>query len=495
MSTHKHRHAVVLPVFLCLVLTQAGMIRSEVRADLTAQVATAAVSDAVRLVPEGRAVIRDGVRPLIEQGTVLVYGSRVVRAHVGIAELLTVHGGYFVSRQGTSVTVAAIVSPVLVRLPGQVLVVPAGSQLRLRGDSGIGAETLGQSLQPVPHEFLERRRLVITQALAASDSQMQSITDPSWRETSAMSFLQLPAARERVQADLQERERMDWLRSVESITPDQLGVVLQDHTLLPDESARIEVLRRTAHRPTLGSLVLQTVPEDVQWLAYVHPELQKSAWLAYQDVAAPAIPMPVLLQFPVTDTDEKPAGEAIVRVFGRAVLSLDPEDQSRVLMAMEPFVTQARAHGLSERLSWYAEALAPIDSAAVSPSAQSVLAALKDWDAPVLPPEPVDPVVQHSSVASTAVVPTSFNAVEAETALRNLLQEAGAIFTTQTTLQARAPEQIVVQGIVFARGQNHNVYTLRYDSTTQMIYDIVQDGTALPYPMPLPAFAAWARGE
>jgi hypothetical protein len=499
--THKHRHAVVLPAFLCVLALQVSLLGSELRATSLHAAEAATQYGSVQILPEGKIAIAPGDVPSLEQGNVLVYGSLAVRLKVDQAVLTAFHGGYFVSAQGTATTIAAISTPVLVQVGGQSLFVPEHMQIRLPSDlSDLTVASFVSALQPVPRDFSQRRALVITQAIDTPEakSNLQTETAQS-RFGTGLAWMQLPAARERAAAETEAKKRIELIQRAENITPAELFNLITEIQAEPDGSTEerlLELLLRTASRPTLGSLVLQALSQDdIRLLGYVHPLLRPSAWVPGTDT----VPLPVLMQFSLQDLAQDSAGQAVVEAFAASVVQLDPEDQSQVLTAMQPFVHTAREQGLSERLRWYANAFEPIDSTLLTPQAGTILESLRNWEQLIVPAVAKSTSSASSSVisksSSSVQVSTPFDSVAAEEQLKDQLQEAGALFTTKTSIVARDAAHVQVQGLLFAQGSGHHAYTFTYDSVSKEVKDITQDGTLMPYPMLLSDFTRWARGE
>ncbi len=500
--THKHRHAVVLPAFLCVLAVQVSLLGNELKATSLHAAEAATQYGSVQILPEGKLAIAPGDVPTLEQGNVLVYGPLAVRLRTAQAELTAFHGGYFVSAQGTATTIAAISTPVLVQVSGQSLLVPANMQIRLPSDvSDLTIASFVSSLQPVPRDFSQRRAIVIAQAIDAPEAKFDLPAESThgWLHT-GLQWMQLPAARDRAVAEANAQKRAVLVQRAENITPAELSDLITTIQAESDNSTEerlLELLLRTASRPTLGSQVLRALPhEDIRQLSYVHPLLRPSAWVVD---ASQTVPLAILMQFALQDLGQESAGEIVIEAFGANVVQLDPEDQSEVLTAMQPFVHTAREQGLSERLRWYAEALKSIDRGVLTPQAQTILESLRNWEQQIVPAAASSSSAAKSVVSSkssaTSQAITPFDSVAAEEQLKDQLQEAGALFTTKTSIVARDAQHVQVQGLLFAQGSGHHTYTFTYDSVSKEVKDITQDSTLMPYPMPLNDFTRWARGE
>lgn len=462
----RHRHLLVAPIFaLALVLSVAqrpetgmgsvlsggaAIARGEVFADEDLLVA---LPDGVRgSLKAGGSMVVGRRAALLKQGSVLLAADGPIALRVGEATTVRgVAGAFVVIAEGSSLTVAALTTPVLVEWRDQRVIVPIGTQWRssealqgLRGDIAAWARARAVTLLP---ESYVREQIDLAASLAPPDA----------------------PARGALLAELAGDPEPDagdpdaWL--LHSFHPQLRAAVwtLPDPLGIPRSTSALRLLRFASS--DLSPKPLPSVLVD-RWRGAV------AAFLA---------------------TEEKPAAflEELVRA-------------SRVpLRALAARGHPQRAHRIAEALISavrpYAAGLPPAGLAAFTDLRRFDASLLQgSVDASVALPAPTEKsagvaVVPSAPGASSSSSAAALSAAEIEQRAYALLRDAGAVFTVHTKIEAAGPALASVQGLVFGGKSGDRSFDFTLDLAREEVRGIAVGGRGVPFPMPFADFIAWAR--
>lgn len=524
----RHRHFVILPVFLGLLglsLLSAFFGTSALTASVTQNRDIVSLSGGMQLIAgEGSAVDTSGAVPTIREGSVLVRSAGIAQVHTALCDVLGLASTFHVVAGHDTVTVSAITTPVLVSVEGRRALVPTGMQLQVTGDLpgialGYVAWRSKRVAAPLPEHFLRDQLLAFRDVPEAESALPPSVAkfppdDPT------LPSVQFPAT--------QERAREEWRTEV-------LGV-LRSRIDQDDASGARAMLEHPAFRPafadaqSLSTLVTLAgrAPEgaaglkplllaflsdrhDLWLLAAVHPAFSAAAW----SMGIPALSPEegALLAFGLPEADRRSEGLSPVVVqwwedfvTARIAGEQDPRSLVEPLLTAElPLIEEHQKSGAPERAQVLAHALLafaePVVTALPKILQKSLAAAeaLTDQTFTVFPASnssfSVSSVAaKESSSSSSAAALRPIAAEERVAAIEQALSEAGALFTIQAKITSLDDGQSVhVSGILFSSSQVDRAYEFDVDVGDNQVSHIVQDGKEMPYPMALEAFLEWVR--
>ncbi len=480
---HKHRHFLAAPLFaLSLLVTVAGVSVTS-RAQVTSETGTVALGDITAVHADKTFTLPRGVRGLLRedgvlhddgdvlslrQGTLLVASEAMTEVQIDDVFLSAFHGGFLVTRNGTTFSVHALTSPVLIARGSFRLIIPAGMQ---------GSWAAAGKL---PSQF-------DLAATLADRQRLQMIPEGSLRdELNALAAL--PPS-----PSLQPGDTS----SVPELSTEALSILLAD----------------TAERPSASQELLQYLRDDDLWLLLsFHHNYQAAAWETSGSLGISADARVLRwLQLPSSDV----GGDAVT------ALAMDrwTEQTEKYVNSLiepqsflEPLLQSLRGHrafaeqrGFPERLERMAHALHTVIEPfkdRLSNDAKSLYAGWQELDAiaPYTEPAPLPaPVIEPARPAKLAegersgeIIPEPFDATAVEARAKQMLLDAGALFTTQTVLHAESADKVTVQHLLFASADGEHQYECVLDLTARQLKSIHRDGQLMPYPLSVEGFGAWA---
>lgn len=533
----RHRHFLGIPVFLFFLGT--AMFWDAGNASLlpdTSDATTAPAAGAISarggdeefslprgiygLLQEDGMLEDDGVELSIRDGAALFASDGMARVRMGDVIVSGFHGGFLASNAGSRLSIFALTAPVLLQRDEFRLIIPAGMRgewaaglipgafsPQIAADAGAGLSVLNTSVMRDELQRLSRLR---------PTPPLQVAGDASFR----MPWLPLvfPAAEERM------RLRGDGARLSRLLEALRSGDQAKARTQLEDEGVRRLVrsddlpsgvfqalLASSAGLPSISRDILAETRDGDLWvLASFHPDFAAAAWEA---PVSPAIPRPLrllrLLQLPSSDTGPAAPERAVARWTAQLKDELDaaaPAGRAgfmhALLTTMRDYMAFAEVGGFPERTGRYAASLRQIigryapeltreDYDLYAPwEAADVIAPYIEPPTPAAPvPSAVNPAVSESTKTAQEA---SFDADAAEARAKQFLHDAGALFTTQTSVRAESAGRVAVQNIIFASADGDRAYDFIFDQEKNEALDIRREKELLPYPMRLEAFAKWA---
>ncbi len=501
--SRKHRHFLAAPLFaLSLLVTIAGVSGAH-RAQVTQETVavgeiTAVRADKTFTLPRGlRGLLRedgvlhdDGGVLSLRQGTVLVASDGMTTVQIGDVFLSAFHGGFLATFNGTKFSVHALTSPVLLERGAFRLIIPAGmqgswtaaEQLPSGSDvTGIAAER--ERLQMIPEGTL-RDELSVLAALPPAPL-------PHSPEDLRMS-LQFGDATS-LRALLRQRAMQTALQSPE-LSTEVLSTLFAD----------------TADLPSASQELLQYLRDDRLWLLLsFHRSYRAAAWENSGAIGISADARVLRwLQLPSSDVGGNAVSALAVERWAQQVgkyaesLSQPQDFLEPLLRSLRGYRAFAEQRGFPERLQRIAHALRAVIepfNGRLSDDAKNLYAEWQELDniEPYTEPAPLPPPVIEAAVPVPvpAPVPGPFDAAAVEAGARQMLLDAGALFTTQTVLHAESATQVTVQHLLFATGDGEHRYDAVLDLTARQLRSIRRDGQLMPYSPGLDAFGAWAGGQ
>ena len=525
-----HRHFVVFPVFLCLLMLPFMLAGVEGRHSASVQGADIQASSSGNqsfAEPDGtygflfagaHGQTGTGGALLLTQGAVLAAGEGITRIATGRVQLTGFHGAMHVTADTQALTVAALSTPVLFHAGSFVSVVPQGMQQRfdlsalpsaLSPDATVSAL---HSALPLPQEFTAEQ-LGRLQSNAAPTDIFASSPLPV-----ALGFLQLPLPHARMEdafAFAQASRIGQALRAGDdSVLRDALSDTGMLATLSRFADGRAMILRLLAagvSRPAVVRNLLPFVQDpDLRVLAFFQQDLRPAAWLHVDDSRMSAMRPFVLLAFPMTDllSDGAPAAAVARWETAAATVAQAAPDQiffSSLLRILADARKVAEQNGYPERLQRYAQAVKNIaqDVSLLSDDEKSAVAswqpylslgnAVRTDPVPAASSDAIPVATPPSSAASSAATMAPADAQSGEASIHDFLSQHGALFTTKTVIRAISSAAVSVQSIVFASGDGDHSFDFIIDPASKQMSAIVRDGADLPLSLGFDVFTAWVR--
>lgn len=532
----RHRHFVAAPLFALLLLTSMTGAVSSAGTPLRALV-DAAAEDQPFFLDDGQfGVVRSGgtlIDGHLMEGSAIVSSFGLIMMDVGGVHVEGFRGSIHVSLQGTSLTVAALTTPALVRFGELALVVPAGLQGQWRPEelpassSAMWIAEQLRALRPVPPDFItavEQELDSLSAPLPVAESA------PSLLVSLTASVLQFPAARNRNK----EAATLTLAARLHAALLDGNEVEVQ--SIVSDPASLEQLSEASLGRSLFAELVsafleaqkspfplllsAEDADADLILLLSLHPSARITAWTLPMSSAQEQEALRLLALLP-SDIHVTPV-EDFVRNRWQLVseASLPADDPAPFLAALfhaaEPFADYAEQRQYPDRLQKNAAALVAFAEPHLAALPASLQEDVAQWRerAMLLGEEPTAKVIAASTdigddqegealqgaqpvqteAASSSAEPLPADPQIADT-LRAMLQEAGALFTTETIVDAVSGGTLEVRGILFDSAEGEHTYDFAFSVAEKQVQSIVRDGKPLPFPMEWERFIAWVRGK
>lgn len=527
--SHTHRHIVAVPLFALalvgvLMLGQGsslfartdGVPYERIETSKEDHQITLPSSDTQVLVFRGAFFELWNARPVLRDGSILVASKGLSEIYADRAVVKGINGAFHLTMKQGQLTVAALTTPVSVRMGQQSIAIPTGFQwtspvTELAGRTE-GWEKWLSDRKPVasPRKFVRDMSKKAEGMVAPAESFVAPRTASLW-----VSPLQFPAAQKR--AALQWAT--DMAATLQSLAARGDAANLQALLLRPD----VQKVVVQASSPVLGASLmgLTDVPairseaiallhedSDVFMLSALHPALRSAAW-----TNAPAIDAEVdsdilrLALLPLSDTGEDPLSSILLQQweqeFQGALAQM--EDKGAFLAAYMPMIAKAARGfaeaGYPERAQHYHAFLLSLGATyhdALPAETQALLDLLGRQDltalmAPLAPPETANAAAPVVVVKPQAIAPEVAERLKVDA--REKLRLAGAVFSMQTSFTAVSPTSVKVSDILFSDGTVDRTLTFVWDASKNEVRDISTGGKVLPFPLAFADFVAWATGE
>jgi hypothetical protein len=525
---HTHRHIVAFPLFALAIMgvlflgqgmTVAGSLdpTGYERVDATKEdrLVTLPSSDTRVLVFKGAFFELWNTRPVLRDGSVLAGSQGLSEIYADRAVVKGINGAFHMTMKNGTLTVAAITTPVSIRVGQQSIAVPAGYLWSSpAGDVAGRSEGWEKWLNdrkatPAPRKFI-REMAEKWGKLPESDGTLKpGDSGQFW------SFpLQFAAAKERAM----ERWSENILSTLGALS--RAGDTAQFNALLgrsdvqqaiagqPDSSALGASLIGDTSVPAIRAEAMPLLHDDNDAFtaAALHPALRSASW-----TQAPAVNAQVdsdvlrLTNLPLTDTGEEPIPDILLAQWEqefRSAMDQLGDGKAEFLAAYLPVVhavsSKFAEKGYPERAQHYRDFILSLGATyrdQLLPETQMFLDAVAHADiADVALPAPM-------ASASTMATPKKAETIPPEVAeklrvsAREKMTRAGAVFSLQTAFTPISPTTVRVTDIVFATPTMDRTLTFLWDMSKDEIHDITTGGKTLPFPLTFDQFGKWARGE
>ena len=524
-----HRHIVAFPLFALGIL--AVMFLGKATTTLASVDATpyervdAAKADHVITLPNSdtRVLVFRGAffelwnaRPILRDGSILAGSNGLTEIYADRVVVKGINGAFHVSMKNGVLTVAAITTPVSVRMGQQSVAVPTGYQWQSPAGDLAGRESGWQQWLADRKPVASPRKFVrdMAEKWAAIPSEDTSIEAGDSGAFWALPF-KFSAAKERafarwsegILANLGVLTRSGDTASLEAMLKrsDVQELIAQDSSM----SALGATLLGSTEVPAIRADVIPMLHDDSDafMLSALHPALRSVAWTHAPDVNVKLdSDLLRLVMLPLTDTGEEPISEILLSQWEeefRGAMDQLKDDKGAFLAAYMPVLAEVSRNfaetGYPERAQHYRNFILSLGETyhdQLSAETQMFLDALLHQDiadiktpalqdtpeqpsAPVQKPEPIPPEVGEK-LRSEA---------------REKMRQAGAVFSTQTAFTPVSPTSVRVTDIIFATSTTDRNLTFVWDMSKDEIRDITTSGKILPFPLTFAQFQTWATGQ
>lgn len=503
----KHRHFLGVPVFLLLVGMALTSPSDGLWGEVTSSTPPAAAGEITArggdkefslthgiygVLHEDGVLSDDGVRLSLDDGTALMASDGMITLRAGDSLLSGFHGAFLATRSADRVSVWALTAPVLLVRDEFRLVVPQG----MHGSFAINALPSTFSLTAAAES---RSTLQVIDAGAARD-QLQVLARLAPVVLPVDTLSPLHALRIAVQSG--DRAAAHALLQQAELQNLLLGGLPAEIITAPLSAAEA--------MPSIAQELLQSLTDENLWLlASLHPAYRDAAWETSGPAKMPLQPRLLRwLELPSSAVTEGLSQRVVDRwqeQVHKYLLTRDDADVAEflhaLLLTLSDYRTFAEDNGFPERLTRIAGALTalvdPLRDLLPTAEDEELYARWSDIgtippysDPPPSPnsePEPVPVELQEEPAAEAPFDPA---VVQAQA--KQMLLGAGALFTTQTVLQATTATQVTVSGLLFASEDGEHTYDAVLDLPASQMSAIHRDGELLPYALSLEAFGKWA---
>ncbi len=536
-----------LPLFTVLLLSTSFWVtfsyRTGAQLPESGSGATTADSGAIDLGHGARALLSEGaildtstLPAILQEGSVLVTGEGIIEVAAGSAVLRGMNGAFSLTVNGSTVSVAALTSPVFVTIGDASMIVPAGLQWDSpeilpgvgTGSGGYGPFFSTRVLSSLPKYFITEKMTALAD-LSANDASLPlpqaELDQPGW-----LSLFLLPAAAEKSKEELAE-EALGALRF--RLEHDDSGgalALLEDpdfSSVFTLERARDVFAILLARLPVSSLLRIELLSRvsaersDLWQLAALHPKLRSTAWV----IATPAMDAEVqavfLLTLPQSNIHPQILPSLAMKRWedATAVFLQESTNPTAFFTSLSdvllPLVQWSLAQGYPERartLSVSLTALAEPYGALLSSATTAALTQADTLTAQNVVLDLSAPVSSGNGASSVAAgngdegdpfgVAEEGETVQGSTSLDmsvvaqrayGVFASNGGLFSLETKIVALDAQRARVTGLYISGTLNDHVYDFTYDVESQIVSDIVMDGTKLPNAIVLNAFLGWAK--
>jgi hypothetical protein len=167
--------------------------------------------------------------------------------------------------------------------------------------------------------------------------------------------------------------------------------------------------------------------------------------------------------------------------------------RSALLGTLAPAVIELDEQGYPDRSRLYADAVRSFVSGAddLTAAERESINALAHLGTLSLPGE--ETVIEDDGIEEAPDVP-ALSPEQTEALAIRMLEEAGALFTVNTTVVASAANTARVTSIVFSSPDRDRTFDFQLDVVQREIEAIREGDQVYPYSMPFERFVGWVRG-
>ena len=522
-NTHRHRHFVALPAFLLLVSISfadsdgdVSRVISSMTSSFSSTEDSAFPAGTYGEVIEGDLLVDNGL--VLTSGVVRLGSHSQMTLSIDSLTLTVFDGGLYAAKTNDSVTIAAITSPVFVTHGDQRVVIPVGMQWSFSGDS-IDPLTAGfkdwmqaRKLSPLPSYFLEEQIIALHLVEQRTEEDLPALRSYLPVDALSVDTLLLP-----VSLATEQKERVGHV----------LGVVRSaiegnDTVYLAELSQNEEVslaMQSPRGRTMLGTLLsqrelntamkmevlLRIADTEAMWsVTSFHPEYRDIAWsLIGPDVSIESQLVRAFL-FPFSLFSAEEVSDFVLDRYRVTILGMVQSvgDNSlfvdNMLDAHLTLIDRLETKGYPRRAAHMSDTLvALIDS--MESQTESMVRALEYLslssaiDITPLPERRIVDASPETKEEPEPVVPdVVYTALEVEAMAQALLQDSGALFTTQTGIAAYADNKARVSGIYFSAPLEDRKVAFTLDVYTKIVSAIEINGQKdFPYEPSFEGFVEW----
>lgn len=508
-----HRHVLLAPAFLVMVSLMFG--RATMHAPVGALPSSAAaggvssgvdIGNGAIMIPSADATYGVDREVDLHAGSVLVTSDGLATVRFSSSGSLSGwNGGFFALRDERALTVAAITTPVVVRMGSGVLLLPVGMQWSLplaSVPSSTGADLTaflhGILPGPLPRSFVEEQRKKLAALHPASVDGAPAAPVTLAGVLSGTAVIVDPAEEEHA------ARVATLVRTVTDGADDEALALLQSHPDVVQGADGQRLLARLLAANlsiALRSALLDAVTDaDMQLLLAVHPVRRFEGLLFFDGASADR--RALLLSLPIVDTQSEPLPEFLLTRFAEELVPAVEQAQDRsaeltaLLAAIERGVREQRSRQFVHRMAVYAhaaQALVERFEATATLEQRALLASITQL---AKPPIPVLPKAEVYEAQSSSVAPlTAVQTQELQTAVRAMLVAKGALFTKRTELRAVSHDAVHVSGVAFATPNGDELFSFTVDPQTAVLSSIVRDGKESSFPVSLEKFLEWISAQ
>ncbi len=489
----RHRLFLVLPLFAVVALAGIWHGQATSEAPVSAAIIT---QDAQGQVEVGASQLRTG--------SYTVAGTSLIQVAAADLRLQGWNGAFHsdISENG-AVSIAALTTPVLISRAEAQWLVPVGMQLTIQpgqSDDSLSAWVKTRRPLRLPPHYL-REYLPVAERLHSDAPLLPTVTHEektfsalagtALRFTVARQVAELRANADSiaaVKAALQSgnQDRFDALMSQEAV---------QNAFSQADSRDLLDILSLAVSQdrvPVILPYALNSA--DAAIVARYHPLLQDKAWVLPSPAMSDRMRLLELSLLPLSDRSDHVTPPLAIRGWADEwVLLRDgvtPDVSTVLLPLLEQDIKRLHTDGYPARSSAYAAALLHVAPTAMSSSREF----LRNEDMAIL----LRPVEASSS--STASVASSSASSSAPVRIWSVaevqaeLRAAGFMFTSQSALEPKE-SGFRVANVVLATPSGDQSLHFSFNPDAGTVSDISDNGTILPYSLPLERYMAWVRGE
>ncbi len=491
----RHRLFLVLPVFAALAL--AGIWQAQSGGDMPVS--------ALVVTQDEDGNVQTGVREL-PVGSYTVAGASFIDVQAADLYMQGWNGAFQsdVSENGT-ISIAALTTPILVTRTDSQWLVPIGMQLTIPpGQLHEEFPTWVKTHRPLrlPPHYL-REYLPIAERLY---QQAPALPLVEYHEDT-LSGLAGTALRFAVAAKAAEvRANVQSIAALKRAL--QVGDLVTFDALMSEDTAQA-ALGQASQRDVLDLLSLAVSQSrlpvilpyalrspDAALIARYHPLLQDKAWV----LPSPAMPDRVRLLelslLPLSDRSDHVTPPLAIRGWADEWMLLQdgvtPDVSASLLPLLEQDIERLHTDGYPARSSAYAAALLHV---APEDSSLSSLNLLKNEDMAMLLRPTVIASSSTASIASSSASSVAPMRLWSASEVQAELATAGFMFTSQSVFELKSNGLFHIGNVVLATPSGDQLLHFSFNPDAAIVSDIDDNGTVLPYSLPLERYMAWVKGE
>ncbi|MDD5026496.1 MAG: hypothetical protein PHH13_03940 [Candidatus Peribacteraceae bacterium] len=516
-----HRHFLILPVFLFLLLISLFGASSSQNASIMRQTDPkierfpAVISWGVHaqaMVWSDTLVDRAGSVPRLLSGPLLVKTDGIVEMDVADLHLTGMNGGTYVTVRGGVVTVAALTTSMLATSGQRSVLIPAGLQWSGNGriasyDAGVTQWAKSRALSAVPATF-KRTQLMQLESFPTVSLPTGSVDFSPGRFFSfAFNGWRLPAAQQRVDRLYEEEVFRELTRCIQEGDRECVMEILHDADNEEDLSDQrgqgilASLLSQISGDSVMTNMLLTALMRDDRFwlLATIHPQWRLHAWGVDHPTPSTEMRMLHLFVLPQSDVWVDALPIVILRRWEQEaadLLTLDADPRSllnHLVSVLVPIVHTETILGYPERARILATSLTNIVVEYKELLSSTASVAVQSLSQPG--DEPFD-VITHDLEAAASSSERSMQSFDPERVVglaEELLRESGAAFTVQTSFEALDASRVRVTKIVFSGVHGDLSYDFLLDTVQRTVSGVVVGGRPLPNELSLQEFVRWAR--